>query len=95
MAGGTAVGSAVGGLLVVYVPGGWVELPLGCVLIGRLFACSRLAKRVLVAGCRATRGARPRSACPKDQPPLEELRPFGLVLLRVELGVPPGSSPQA
>ena len=34
MAGGTAVGSAVGGLLVVYVPGGSVKLLLGCVLIG-------------------------------------------------------------
>jgi uncharacterized membrane protein YfcA len=34
MAGGTVVGSAVGGLLVVYAPAGGVKLLLGCVLIG-------------------------------------------------------------
>lgn len=42
MAGGTVVGSAVGGLLVVYVPAGAVKLVLGCVLIARQrCACSR------------------------------------------------------
>ena len=34
MAAGTVVGSAVGGLLVIYAPAGAVKLLLGCVLIG-------------------------------------------------------------
>jgi uncharacterized membrane protein YfcA len=34
MAGGTVVGSAMGGMLVAYAPAGAVKLLLGCVLIG-------------------------------------------------------------
>ena len=46
MAAGTVVGSALGGLLVVYAPAGAIKLLLGCVLIAaalRVFKAPRPA----------------------------------------------------